>query len=126
MKKYVAIFLMFAMITLCLPIKAEAAQQDNDMLVVLKSSFYGGLTGALIGTAILAFRDKPSDHTEDIQIGAGVGIIVGTLYGLAKTTQAFVQVEDGNLTVQMPTFRFDVDQDTHDLRGSVDLLKIPF
>jgi hypothetical protein len=97
------------------------------MLTVLKSSFYGGLTGALIGTAFLAFRDKPSDHLKDIRVGAGVGVIIGTAYGLLKTTgTAFVEVQDGQITVQAPSFQLGIDPETKDLTGSVDLLKIPF
>jgi len=126
MKKIVASLLLISVITIFLPAKVQAVESDNDMLTVLKSSFYGGLTGALIGTAFLAFRDKPSDHLKDIRVGAGVGVILGTAYGLAKTTGAFVEIQDGHVTVQAPTLQFDIDPDTKGLRGSVELLKIPF
>ena len=97
------------------------------MLTVLKSSFYGGLIGVLIGSAFLAFRDKPGDHLKDIRVGAGVGVIIGTVYGLLKTTgTAFVEVQDGHLSVQAPSFQLRIDPETKDLIGSVDLLKIPF
>ncbi len=126
MKQLIAGFLLIIMMTLLLPQKARADETDNDMLTVLKSSFYGGLTGALIGTAFLAFRDKPGDNVKDIRVGAGVGVIIGTLYGLAKTTQAFVEIEDGKLTVQAPSLQFNIDPETKALGGSVDLLSIPF
>ncbi len=126
MKKFVVLLLMITLITATVQQTAHATEQDNDMLMVLKSGFYGGLTGALIGTAFLAFRDKPSDHTDDIRIGAGVGVIVGTLYGFAKTTQAFVQVHDNRITFHLPAINIAVDPETQALQGSVNLLNIPF
>ena len=126
MKKTVAAVLLIALFALFVPSEARADEMDNDMLTVLKSSFYGGVTGALIGTAFMALRDKPSDHTEDIRIGAGIGVIVGAVYGIAKTTRAFAEIQDGQVIIQAPTLQFDIDPETHDLKGSVDLLKIPF
>ncbi|VAX33302.1 hypothetical protein MNBD_NITROSPIRAE01-2306 [hydrothermal vent metagenome] len=127
MKKMTIVLLLITLSTIFFPPSARAQQQDNDMLTVLKSSFYGGLTGALIGTAFLAFREKPGDHLKDIRVGAGVGVIIGTVYGLFKTTgTAFVEVQDGYLTVQAPSFQIGIDPETKGLIGSVDLLKIPF
>lgn len=127
MKKVIVGLLLITLSTVLLPTKVRAQQRDNDMLTVLKSSFYGGLTGALIGTAFLAFREKPGDHLKDIRVGAGVGVIIGTVYGLLKTTgTAFVEVQDGHLTVQAPSFQIGIDPETKSLIGSVDLLKIPF
>lgn len=127
MKKILAGLLLISLSTVFLPVKARAEGQDNDMLTVLKSSFYGGLTGALIGTAFLAFRDKPGDHLKDIRVGAGVGVIIGTIYGLAKTTGvAFVQIQDGHVTVQAPPLQFTIDPETKGLFGSLNLLKISF
>jgi len=127
MKKITVVLLLITLSTVFFPASARAERQDNDMLTVLKSSFYGGLTGALIGTAFLAFRDKPGDHLKDIRVGAGVGVIIGTVYGLLKTTgTAFVEVQDGHVTVQAPSFQLGIDPETKDLIGSVDLLKIPF
>lgn len=127
MKNIVVGLLLITLGTVLFPTKIHAKSQNNDMLTVLESSFYGGLTGALIGTAFLAFRDKPSDHLKDIRVGAGLGVLIGTVYGLLKTTgAAFVEVQDGQVTVQAPSFRLGIDPATKGLTGSVDLLKIPF
>ncbi len=125
MKKITAGLLLMTTLFFFLPRDVNAAERNDGMREVLRSSVYGGLTGALIGTAFLAFREKPSDHLKDIRVGAGIGIIIGTLYGLAKTT-SLVEIKKGTVTVQMPSLRINVDQDTDSLRGSIDLLKIPF
>jgi len=125
MRNAVAVLLLVAVaISLC-PAPAEARQ--NEVVYVLQSSFYGGLTGTLIGGAILAFRDKPSDHLSDLRIGAGVGVILGAIYGIAKTTsRSFAEIENGKVTFQIPTLQWDIDQYDRSVRGSVDLLRIPF
>lgn len=124
MKRIVVVVLLISMMFMMVPGMAKA--YENDVQEVLKSSFYGGLTGALIGAAFLAFRDKPGDHLKDISVGAGVGVILGTLYGIGKTTQAFAEVKEGTVTFHFPSLQFDVDAKNHSVRGSVDLFHVPF
>jgi len=124
MKQSVVVSLLISMTLMVFPATVRA--YENDVQEVLQSSFYGGLTGALIGAAFLAFREKPGDHLKDISVGAGIGVILGTLYGIGKTTQAFVEVQDGSIAFHLPSVHLDVDTKDHTLGGSVDLLKIPF
>ena len=124
MKQTVVVVLLISMILMMAPGKAKA--YENDVQEVLKSSFYGGLTGALIGAAFLAFRDKPGDHLQDISVGAGVGVILGTIYGIGKTTQAFAEVKEGSVAFHFPTLQLDVDKRNRSVRGLVDLIHVPF
>lgn len=125
MKNLVVILLLTVMASVVIPTQVQA-RNSGGTREVLENSFYGGLTGALIGAAFLAFRDKPSDHYEDFRIGAAVGVIVGTLYGLARTTQAFAEYNNGSVAFHIPTLQFDVDSENKAVTGSVDLLRIPF
>lgn len=108
--------------------RESAGSRDNAMEEVLVDGVYGGLAGALVGAAFMAFKEHPGDHTRDIAVGAGVGVIVGTLYGIGKASRAFAEIEDGTLTVQMPTIRFDLEPvgKGFQSRWSADLLRIPF
>jgi len=124
MKQAVVVLLLVSMTFMVLPATARA--YENDVQEVLQSSFYGGLTGALIGAAFLAFRDRPRDHLKDISVGAGIGVILGTLYGIGKTTQAFVEVQDGSIAFHLPSIELNVDAKDHAFGGAVDLLEVLF
>ncbi|MCC7405937.1 MAG: hypothetical protein IT288_16200 [Bdellovibrionales bacterium] len=43
---------------------------------------YGVLAGALVGTATLAFEDKPGDNLQNVARGASIGLYLGILLGL--------------------------------------------
>ncbi|MBN4054112.1 hypothetical protein JYT87_00215 [Nitrospira defluvii] len=125
MKHTVVIALLAATILTFLPNQVKS--QENDIIEVLESSFYGGLTGTLIGAAFLAFRDKPSDHLKDLRVGAGMGVILGTIYGITKTTsRALAEVDNGKLTFHVPTLQLSIDPNNHALRASANLLRLPF
>ncbi len=124
MKKSAIVLLLVTMVLSLVPAQVKA--QQNSMKEVLEASFYGGLTGTLIGGAFLAFRDKPSDHLKDLRVGAASGVILGAIYGVAKTTKAFAEVNDGKFTFHIPTIQFDVDRSDKTIRGSLELLQIPF
>lgn len=125
MKHAVVIVLLVTVILTFLPNQAKA--QENDIIEVLESSFYGGLTGTLIGAAFLLFRDHPSDHLDDLKVGAGVGIIIGAIYGITKTTsRALAELNKGKLTFHVPTLQLSIDPNNHSLRGSANLLRLPF
>jgi len=127
MKKAVGTILLLILLVSLVPGVAEA-RRENAMEEVLIDGFYGGLAGALVGAAFMAFKENPGDHLNDIAIGAAVGVIAGTLYGIGRAARAFAEVEDGKLTVQMPTLRFDLEPAGKGLqpRWSADLLRIDF
>jgi hypothetical protein len=127
MKRAIGTILLLIMWVSLVPGVAHA-RRDNAMEEVLIDGFYGGLAGALVGAAFMAFKENPGDHLDDIAIGAGVGVIAGTLYGVGRAARAFAEVEDGKLTVQMPTLRFDLEPAGKRLqpRWSADLLRVDF
>ena len=104
---------------------AESAFQE-----AFSNAFYGGLLGGLAGTALLVFVKKPADHVNYIYYGAAGGVLVGTAYGLAKSSKSLVSIENGNVKVAMPTIRPEL-QDTNSKGGkalmvSADLFRTSF
>lgn len=79
--------------------------EENAMKTIFQDAFYGGLAGSLVGAALLAFTDKPSDHLQNIGIGAGVGVIIGATYGAVTTTKSLAEYENGKVKFAMPTIR---------------------
>lgn len=71
---------------------------------VFKDSFYGGLVGALIGGALLVFKDNRSEHYDMIGYGAAIGVIGGAVYGLTRAGKSLAQVEKGKVVFQFPVF----------------------
>ena len=66
---------------------APASAQESGLKNTFTSAVYGGLTGALVGAGVLAFTEHPGDHLDYIAIGAGVGVIAGTLFGLVQESR---------------------------------------
>ena len=133
MRRAIGLFVLLFMLVYLFPDVAQARRdsavgRDNAMEEVLVNGFYGGLAGGLVGAAFMAFKKHPGDHLKDIAVGAGVGVIVGTLYGIGKASRAFAEVQDGTLTVQMPTIQFDLEPagKRFQPRWSADLLRVPF
>ena len=124
MKQIVVAMLLASMLSLLIPVRAGA--YENGVQEVLTDGFYGGLAGTLIGAAFLAFRDKPSDHLKDLRVGAGAGVILGTLYGLGKVTGAIAEVKNGAVVWHMPALKLQADSAGKGILGSVDLLHVPF
>lgn len=91
--------------------------------VVMKDTAYGAITGAIIGAAVLAFQEKPSEHLNYMAYGAAGGAIVGAVFGIYEAT-ALVEIENGKTKIAMPTIK------TH-VRGiekiaDVDVVKVRF
>lgn len=70
---------------------------------IFENAFYGGLAGTLVGGALLAFTKRPGDHLDYLSIGAASGVIAGTAYGLAKSSRAFAEIDNGKVKLAMPT-----------------------
>ncbi len=83
---------------------ARAGGQDTTMPDVLVDGFYGGVIGALVGTAVMALTNHPRDHLSYISTGAAVGVITGTVYGLTRAAnRALVEVDRGRVTWSVPS-----------------------
>lgn len=76
---------------------------DDTFEGVFRDAFYGGLVGGLVGAALLVFTDKPGDHLDYIGYGAAGGVLAGTAYGVARTSRAFAEVQDGKVQLAVPT-----------------------
>jgi len=78
---------------------------DNAFKTFFEDAFYGGLTGGLVGTAVLAFTKKPGTHLDYIGYGAAGGVLVGAAYGAVVTTRSLAEVDKGTLRFSLPTIR---------------------
>ena len=76
--------------------------QDPELVDIVKDGFYGGLAGALVGAAFLSFTSNPEDHLNDIYIGAGIGVVAGTAYGVYSASRVFAEFKGSRLTWRFP------------------------
>ncbi len=92
--KYAKKYLGFLLITLFMSNSVLAQNNEdldslvsdtkNDLLVVVG----GGLAGAILGLSTLSFVDEPKDHTDNIIVGASLGIIGGVVFvALSQATK---------------------------------------
>lgn len=96
----------FAVMTLlltCSWVSLPSAQAaDFEVQNTMEDALYGGAIGALIGTGAMLISSQPSKNLDYIVTGAGFGLIVGAIYGVASGTRAFAQVEDGKMKMGIP------------------------
>jgi hypothetical protein len=85
--------------SLSLPCQAE----ENPFVETFKSALYGGLAGALVGGALLAFTKHPADHLDYVAYGGAGGILVGAGYGLIKASKSLAEYENGKVKFAIPT-----------------------
>ena len=127
-KKISALLAFFIFVTF----SGEALAEDV-MQVTLRDALYGGIIGALLGSAVVLLTDNPDDHLGFIPTGAGVGILVGASYGLATSgviSTAGAEIKDGKLTLNMPTIStekvFDEVANVHEVIEKVELIRVRF
>lgn len=89
----------------------SAIAQDSGFKVLFKDVIYGGLAGAVVGVALLAFSDKPGDHLDYIAKGAAVGVIAGAAFGLYDASTSVAELEGHTLTVGLPAPELTFDRD---------------
>lgn len=84
---------------------------ESSLKVVFEDSLYGGLAGALIGTATLAFTRHQSDHLDNIAYGAAAGVIGGAGVGIVTmTNRAMVEYENGKMKLAVPIILPDLQE----------------
>jgi hypothetical protein len=76
---------------------------DNAFKTFFEDAFYGGLTGGLVGAAVLAFTKQPGKHLDYIGYGAAGGVLVGATYGAVVTSRSLAEIENGRVKFSMPT-----------------------
>lgn len=83
-----------------------AMAADDAMERTLRDSLYGGLIGALLGTAIVFLTDDPGDNLEYVPTGAAIGILAGAAYGIGRSTvrmSSAAEIDrDGTVTFGFP------------------------
>ncbi len=93
------------------------AQEDNPVQNILLDTFYGLVTGALVGTAISAPQDDP-DWQQNIGSGAAIGAIAGLVFGviyegkpLVTESKAVIDMEKSQVKIQIPSLQTSAEQD---------------
>ncbi len=87
-----------AFFSLCWSVPCHAA--ESTFKAIFTDSLYGGLTGTLVGGAVLAFTKKPGDHLDYLGYGAAVGVLTGAAYGIGR---AMVEMDRGRVSFSVPT-----------------------
>jgi hypothetical protein len=87
-----------ALFSFCWSVPCQAA--ESTFKGIFTDSLYGGLTGTLVGAAVMAFANKPADHLDYMGYGAAVGVLTGAAYGIGK---AMVEMDNGRVRFSMPT-----------------------
>lgn len=82
---------------------APCLATENTFQTVFKDAFYGGLSGGLVGAALLAFTKHPGKHLDYIGYGAAGGVLVGAAYGVVTSTRSLAELNNGELKFAMPT-----------------------
>jgi hypothetical protein len=82
---------------------APCSAADNAFKTVYEDALYGGLAGALVGGALMAFTKKPSKHFDYIIYGAAGGVLVGAAYGMFSTTKSMAEIDNGKVKFAFPT-----------------------
>ncbi|MFA7404464.1 MAG: hypothetical protein WC007_10740 [Pelobacteraceae bacterium] len=99
LRKLVAVLTMVSLLSTA----TSAFAADDTLREVFTDAFYGAAIGGLVGAAMMVFTKKPIDHIDRIPYGAATGVLVGTVYGLAKSARAFAEVENGRVKMAFPT-----------------------
>jgi hypothetical protein len=112
--RFLAIMLTLSLLTgVAVPCSAaDYRPADNPIKELLENSLYGGLAGALVGGAFLAFTHKPEKHLEYLSVGAACGIIGGVTYSVAKQSKALASIDDGKVRFALPTIIPELQENT--------------
>lgn len=119
MSKRLIIFILI--LSLLIPIIPSRAFADDTVIMknIFMDSAYGGAVGALIGVGFMLLSDKPADHWNYVAFGAGGGILAGAAIGLASSTKALAEIENGKVTFNVPEVKTDILQDKRDEKTEV-------
>lgn len=117
------------------PVYRPAYQQPyaapNVFIETFRDAFYGGAVGALIGGSLAILTHQPGKHLDRIGYGFGAGVLLGSVYGVARSSRQFAlaNIENGKLAFSMPTIQQDTEKDYHHstiVSAEADLLKVHF
>ncbi len=126
------ILVVFVLLALFLP--SSRALADDTLAHTIKSAIYGGALGGLVASAVVLLTDNPGGNLGYIPTGIGVGVLLGTAYGIATSEvvqdRAFGELDGGRLNLHVPTVKatakYDRETGTSEVVESMDLLKVRF
>ncbi len=76
-----------------------------------QDSFYGGLTGSLIGAAVLAFTKRPGNHLDYMGYGAAGGVLAGAAFGAVRIAKSVAELDDkGKVRFAIPIIIPDIHE----------------
>lgn len=110
MKRFCKIFICFVTAICAFNWCTPCMAAENAVQEIFQDGFYGGLTGTLVGAALLAFTDKPGDHLDYLGYGAAIGTLAGVSFGVVQASRAFAEVENGKVKFAFPTIIPDVGE----------------
>lgn len=97
-------------------VRVDLASADPAKDFVM-SCTYGVLAGTLVGTATLAFSDKPGDNLNRIARGASLGLYAGILLGLYVVNLSSGGEEDSQSSSTQSAPKLQVYPIMSDLHG---------
>ena len=96
-------FLTISMIIALLTCWSTPSMAENALRDIFENALYGGLAGALVGGALLAFTKKPGDHLDYLAYGGSGGVLLGATYGVVKASRSLAEYENGRVKFALPT-----------------------
>lgn len=103
MKRFKRIVALTTLVAMLGATSSAFAVDENAFRETFTSALYGLSVGALVGTALMVFTQKPADHLDYIGYGAAAGALAGTVYGVARSSRSFASIENGSVKIAMPT-----------------------
>jgi hypothetical protein len=113
---------------LCL-LSGKAGAAENNFSEVLTDGVYGGLAGALVGGAVLAFSDNPGDHLNYLGYGAAIGVFVGTAFGLVSASRSIAEIDDHKVVFHPPMPEISIEPGAvgrNELTARLDFLTVRY
>ena len=101
-----SMLIVFLALTLT-PKKVKA--EENQMKAVFMDTFYGMATGVLLASAVSLTQHEPN-WGANVSAGAAIGGIAGALFGIATEVRYSASVEDGKLTLNIPSISANVEK----------------
>jgi hypothetical protein len=102
MKKYKRILMRAFSLIVLIIWTSPCSAAESALKEVLQDSLYGGLTGTLIGAAVMAFTKRTGNHLDYLGYGAAGGAIVGAAVGFTLINRSLAEVDHGKVKFAIP------------------------
>ncbi|HTY21366.1 MAG TPA: hypothetical protein VMC44_06995 [Geobacteraceae bacterium] len=102
MKKYRRILTRALSLFILIIWTAPCSAAESAVKEMWQDTMYGGLTGTLIGAAVMAFTKRAGDHLDYLGYGAAGGALVGAAVGLTLINKSLAEVEHGKVKFAIP------------------------